>query len=301
MTLPLISIIMSTYNESIEELKESVESILNQSYSNIEFIIINDNPENQLLKKFLKSLTDERVKVYENSHNKGLVESLNIALSHIHGHYVARMDADDISMRDRLQRQYDFLNQNSLDMVGSDIQLINEDGEVLQNRMHFPISEKDIRKCIRWGSCMPHPTWLVKTWVYKELGGYRKIPNCEDYDFILRVLVSNKVRIGNVSDVCLKYRVRETGISQSNKAQQYILRLYLSKMFTVNKLLNEQEILQYRISDEFNEEIKKYDRYIAMKKKVRRGEAVKLFEMLFNKYFYYDVIEKFYLKYRERK
>lgn len=100
-----ISVVMSIYNENIDEIKASIDSILNQTYENIEFIIILDNPTrldiNVLLTEYQKN--DTRIKVIYNQKNEGLALSLNKGLEIATGEYIARMDSDDISLQDRLK------------------------------------------------------------------------------------------------------------------------------------------------------------------------------------------------------
>ncbi len=101
-----ISVIMSVYKEPEEQLRSSIESILKQTYSNFEFIIILDNPEEKWREDLINSYHDNRIKFYVNEKNFGLTNSLNKALTYATGDYVARMDADDISMPDRLQNKW---------------------------------------------------------------------------------------------------------------------------------------------------------------------------------------------------
>ncbi len=107
----LISVIMSTYNESVSELRESIESVLKQTYSNIEFIIVIDNPNNEELSAFIYSFDDPRIRVIKNDRNIGLVNSLNKAICQSKGKYLARMDADDICEANRLKLQKDYLEK----------------------------------------------------------------------------------------------------------------------------------------------------------------------------------------------
>ena len=297
----LISVIMSTYNESIKELDDSISSVLNQTYSNIEFIIINDNPNNHVLDEYLSNVTDDRVKIVKNEKNIGLVKSLNKALQLARGEYIARMDADDIAMPNRLEIQKSFLEQNSLDMVGCDIQLINEKGDIIKERMHFPSEHKNIQKYIQWGNCIAHPTWFVKKDVYVELKGYRNVKSCEDYDFILRVLDSSKYKLGNVPYIGLKYRIREKGISMSTDCIQYLLRRFLSKNRNRINDLSEKAIEEHQNTSDFNRNVKLYKKYKDTKTEYKKCRNVyKLSGLLFNKYLYILAIEKYHLKEREK-
>ncbi|MBQ3687162.1 MAG: glycosyltransferase family 2 protein, partial [Treponema sp.] len=100
----LVSVIMSVHNEPKEFLDAATESILNQTHSNLEFIII-DDCSNYETRKIIAGKKDKRIQVYHNEENLGLTKSLNRALSHCKGKYVARMDADDISYADRIEKQ----------------------------------------------------------------------------------------------------------------------------------------------------------------------------------------------------
>ena len=188
MEAPLVSILMSTYNETPKELDESINSILHQTYSNFEFLIINDNPNNCELEETLKTYVDSRIRIIRNEKNLGLVKSLNAGLKLCEGQYVARMDADDISRQSRIQDELLYLKKNHLDMIGSYIETIDEHGETIKSLMRFPEKHNQIAKFMRWGSCSCHPTWFLKREVCLKLHGYRKTPHCEDYDFMLRAI-----------------------------------------------------------------------------------------------------------------
>ena len=129
----MISVIMSTYNETAGELHGSINSILKQSYQDMEFIIINDNPERDDLKEILKSYenSDARISVIENKKNIGLAASLNAGIKKAKGEYIARMDADDISLPHRLEKELDFLKKNDLDLVSCFVIRMDEDGREL--------------------------------------------------------------------------------------------------------------------------------------------------------------------------
>ena len=109
----LISVIMSTYNESLDEIKKSAESVLGQTYKKIEYIVVLDNPQNTEIKSYFRTLPDSRIKLIENKTNVGLVRSLNKALQIAKGTYIARMDADDISASDRLPKIWTYMRSST--------------------------------------------------------------------------------------------------------------------------------------------------------------------------------------------
>ncbi len=292
----LVSVVMSTYNESFGELVGSIGSVLNQSYKNIELLIVNDNPENPQLCQILEELSkrDERIRVIKNEKNIGLVQSLNKAIKEARGEYIARMDADDISLPDRLSLQVGFLQNNKLDFVASHIQFMNEDGTLTGKSLKGPSGHRAISMYMKWGDCMPHPTWLLKKRVYDSLGGYRNIHSAEDYDFILRALKAG-FRCGNLPEVTLSYRLRSSGISLSNQSHQTMTRYYLAQNKKNILKISENDLKEW-INKENNsfyrfEECKNGIKDALSSKKI--GQLLKLsFKLAINKNTYYWFVEK---------
>lgn len=299
MSEKLVTVIMSIYNESVSELNKSINSILNQSCRNLEFIIINDNPLNKQLENQLNELVrqDSRVKVYVNNNNIGLVESLNRALGFSHGDYIARMDADDISEPSRIKKQVSCIEQKNLDLIGSSLILIDEQ-DVQFGTLHFPTRNEQIVRFMKYGTCLPHPTWLGKKEVFDCLHGYRKALYCEDYDFLLRVL-KRGYKVGNCDGYDLRYRVRKCGISQSNYVKQYVLRKYLYKHRDIILQVDEEDILLYLNSDKFEEACLAYEDFCTVKKNVKKNFLC-IFQLLKNRYFWSYINEKIALQMRNR-
>jgi glycosyltransferase involved in cell wall biosynthesis len=262
----LVSVIMSTFNEDLNWVKESIDSILSQSYSKLEFIIVLDNPNNNKLKEFLYDYKrmDRRIKIIENKDNLGLVGSLNKALLQCSGKYIARMDADDISFKNRLSIEKNYLEKNNLDFVFSRMQLIDENGNNLYETPNKELTFIQVKKGLEYGNISNHPTWFSKKEVFDALNGYRNVPYCEDYDFILRS-INQGFKIGKVNEVLLKYRVRDTSISRTFSFEQFLnsrglLSLYnkkrLDDIFQIEQLIhfsksliNSKEKEKYIIAD----------------------------------------------------
>ena len=125
-----ISVLMTVYKESEEELKESFESIINQTYKNLEIIVVIDFPDELWRKTFIEQYNDERVKIIVNEKNIGLPLSLNKALDVATGDYYARMDSDDISTLDRFEKQLKYIENEDCDLVGSYMQYFYEGTEL---------------------------------------------------------------------------------------------------------------------------------------------------------------------------
>ena len=142
-----ISVIMATYKEKIELLKVAIESILKQTYNNFEFIIILDNPENiehiRCIENYQKN--DDRIRFYINEKNMGLTKTLNKALSLSKGKYICRMDADDVSMPDRIEKQLHYLNQYHYDLIGGLSHMIDENGKTIYSIKKVPTDFNKIK------------------------------------------------------------------------------------------------------------------------------------------------------------
>ena len=226
-----ISVIMATYKEKIELLKVAIESILKQTYNNFEFIIILDNPENiehiRCIENYQKN--DDRIRFYINEKNMGLTKTLNKALSLSKGKYICRMDADDVSMPDRIEKQLHYLNQYHYDLIGGLSHMIDENGKTIYSIKKVPTDFNKIKKCIKYNQVISHPTWFGKKEVFEQLEGYRQMPLCEDYDFTLRAILKG-YKISNLNEVVLKYRMTSDSISRSNLFEQY---LYLINSYII--------------------------------------------------------------------
>lgn len=179
---PLVSIIMGVYNGA-KRFEKPIESILNQTYSNWEFIICNDGSQDDSYQKLLKiQEKDSRIKVIKNEKNAGLSASLNLCLKHAKGDFVARMDDDDISHDNRLEEEVRFLLQHpEYDIVATGYRLMDNDGFWGKNCYHGERTTKDIFK----GRYFAHPTVMVRKKAYDAVGGYStdpKIGRMEDVD-----------------------------------------------------------------------------------------------------------------------
>lgn len=248
----LISVIMSVYNEEEPWLRKSIESILKQTYKNLQFIIVLDNPFNNTLIKLLDEYQkqDQRILILKNEKNIGLIASLNRALQHAQGKYVARMDADDISLPNRLQEEMSVMYKQNVDFVISSISFIDEKDHLLGTPDSENMNTAFFAEIMKYGNFSIHPTWLVKTKIYQDLHGYRELKYCEDYDFILRALEQG-VTCYRMKDVLLKYRIRGSGISKTYSVEQDLKAKYLRNLYRRNISIKDQPVeeLNYRFAN----------------------------------------------------
>ncbi|MCP8319033.1 MAG: glycosyltransferase, partial [Candidatus Methylarchaceae archaeon HK01B] len=142
MKSPKITILMSVYNGE-KYLREAIDSILNQTFKDFEFLIINDGSTDRTV-EILRSYHDSRIKIITNEKNMGLTKSLNKGLKIARSEYVARMDADDISYPRRLEVQYEYMKKNpDVGIVGSWNDVIDDKGNTIDYRKHS-LSSEDI-------------------------------------------------------------------------------------------------------------------------------------------------------------
>lgn len=227
---PLVSVVMSVYNAD-KFLHKSIESILNQTYHDFEFIILDNRSSDRSLKIAKKySLKDKRIKIIANSRNLGPALAKNKGFKITKGKYTALMDADDISEKDRLHRQVEFLIQNpKIDVCICNLIIINERGKKLKIR-RYPTNDQQIRSKIFKYNPIPNPTVICKSEVLKE---FSYDPNYSlVYDFDLWIRVGTKYKFGNINEALYKYRFTDSGLLRSNvnKVEREILKIRLKAM-----------------------------------------------------------------------
>lgn len=241
--MPLVSVILSTYREPAPYLRAAVDSILSQTLTDFEFLIVIDDPDNTAVVDLLTDYAqqDDRIVLLPNAKNLGLVPSLNRALQIAQGDYIARMDADDISLPTRFAKQLAYLRHERLDLVGALTWRIDEHGTPLTAPPSHHDTPTVVMSALRIAPCVAHPTWFVRRDVFRTLNGYRPIPRCEDYDFLLRAL-HHGFRIGNCPQPLLLYRLVQTGISRSALLNQHVASRYLASQYHRLDDVTEQEV-----------------------------------------------------------
>lgn len=295
---PLVSVVISIYKESVFFVSQAIESIRNQTYTNLEIIVLLDYPENVEVKSYLNKLRtkEPRLICLFNETNLGLVSSLNRGIIQSQGEYICRMDADDISELDRIEKQLNFLRTYNLDIVGSYISLIDMDGNPIGRSRVYPTTNKYIYEYMRYASPIPHPTWFVKKDVYVHLKNYRNIRCAEDYDFLIRAYL-HSYKMGVVPQDLLKYRVNQGGITQQNIASQKIVSQYIMKQIKNNCIFTEEEISDYRKKNK-KKELKLQEYYSCGKalKKRKKVKFIKKVLWLFNCYNFTEVKQRMMCK-----
>lgn len=207
-----VSVLMGVYNDETY-LRESIDSILEQTYDEVEFIIVDDGSTDNS-PDHIQSYDDRRLTLIKNESNQGLTVSLNRALEHADGKYIARQDADDVSDPRRLERQVAFLEAHEdVAVVGTGAKLIDGTGAVLDRRIGYcnPTYEDFLEK-----NRLVHGSILARRDILERLGGYDEFFRySQDYELWLRL--ANEYRIANIPEPLYSLRLHDESVYFSRK------------------------------------------------------------------------------------
>lgn len=219
-TQPLVSVLIPCYNVE-SYVVESVSSILNQTYQNIEIILINDcstdNTKDKL--EYLAKL-DSRIKLYHNETNLKLIKTLNKGIDLCCGKYIARMDADDISLPTRLEKQVDFLERNTDYDIVSTMFFTFRKGSSKKNLYINPAKYEDLQAFLLFKSGICHPAVMIRKTLFseKKLSFEEQYLHVEDYALWSKAIYCTK--LANIEEPLLLYRVHPEQISSLNELLQ---------------------------------------------------------------------------------
>lgn len=213
MSMPLVTVLMPVYNAE-RFLKQAIESVLNQTFRDFEFLIINDGSTDESV-SIIQSYTDERISLIHNEKNCGVIDTLNKGISLAKGKYIARMDADDICTPTRFERQVQYLEQHpKIAVLATHIFQINAEEEKLgtwdkdiQNNVPEDIFRTMAKTC-----CIAHPTVMMQTIIAREYLYNKKQKGSEDWDLWMRLLSDGK-RIDKVPEFLLRYRMHAASVT----------------------------------------------------------------------------------------
>ena len=210
---PYISVIMPVYNAE-KYVHQAIESILNQSFGNFELLIFNDCSTDKS-KEIILSFNDPRIQLIDSPENTGYVKHLNHGLEMAKGKYIARMDADDISMPDRFQKQVEFLDRHEeVAVCGTFIEFIGSK----KGLVDFPIVHCDIiTHFLLHGNGMAHPSVMMRKSILNaySISYNRSLEPAEDYDLWNRISAYGQLH--NIPEILLQYRVHDANESVLKK------------------------------------------------------------------------------------
>ncbi len=253
----MLSIVMSVYNGE-KMVGKAIESMLNQTYDDFEFIIIDDCSKDQTLEILYDyQKKDSRIKVLKNKKNLGIAASLNKGILESKGEWIVRMDDDDESLPDRLEKQIDFIqNHPDVDIFGGKAIFQDINGNEMPNYFHNwpPIDTNDIEKFLYHNSPIIHPTVFIRKQSLFNLGLYNKdFSGAEDYELWIRAW-ENGLNIKNIDDVLIRYTVNPGKKSFKRIWKRYYVKNYIIKQYNFPKryYYNNLVILVKHILTKFN-------------------------------------------------
>jgi len=206
---PLVSIVMPVYNAE-KYLRTAIESILSQSYKHFEFLIIDDGSTDGS-KQIIASFTDPRIRFIENPANRGLIYTLNYGFGLAKGVYIARMDADDVSLSSRIEKQVTFMEAHPLTGVcGTGYVEINE-GAVPGKKVVFNADSDSIKAGLLFNSSLGHPTVMIRASLAADHKYSEDFAYAEDYELWTRLM--EVTSFANLEEILFHYRIHSGQVS----------------------------------------------------------------------------------------
>lgn len=234
-----IAVIMSMYkNDVIDYVKLAVESILNQTYKELDFFIQYDGPIRMEVDEYLSGLKDERVKIQRRAENKGLAQSLNDLLGIVMPmgyEYIARMDADDISEPNRFEKQIAYLQQHpDVDCVGGAINEIDEKGNNRGKVTSYPCEPEETRSFFCKRNPVAHPTVMMRRSLIEKAGGCYPMDFMRNEDTMLWYKAyMGGAKIANLPDVVLNFRMTDAMFTQRRNGK-----VFAKSQLEMRKIIN---------------------------------------------------------------
>ena len=226
---PKVSVVIPVYNSELF-IAEAIESVLNQTYNNIELIVVNDCSTDKTA-DILNNYSG-KINIITNERNIGVSLSRNRGLSEMTGEYFAPLDADDVCLPYRLSKGVEFLQSNkSCVLVGGQVSYIDSHSKCL-GTSNYPTTEEEVTAHIWRRNPIAHSSLLARAELVKSLGMYdSSLEVCEDYDLLFRLLRHGY--LANLSEVVVKYRLHDSQLTQCKYAT-----LLKTTVFLQNKYKN---------------------------------------------------------------
>lgn len=242
-----LSVLLPVFNAGAY-LGECLDSILNQTFSDFQIIAINDGSSDNssaILNEY--SAKDDRIRVFSNAQNLGLIDTLNAGLAHCQGKYIARMDADDLIDASRFEKQLGFLYKNpSMDAVSSWMINFNELGE--KNTVKYRTDLDDIKSTLIFYSPVSHAASMFRAETLKSLGYRKAYPYAEDYDLWTRFLTQG-CQLGVIPEYLYHYRTHPSQSSspENNVKLRLSLRQIAFNLLKTFKLESSDEMAEFHV------------------------------------------------------
>lgn len=261
---------MPAYNAE-KYIGEAIESILNQTYKDFEFIIINDGSIDRT-EDIILSYDDPRIIYLKNKENSGIVASLNNGLKQAKGQYVARMDADDISLPTRFEKQLQYMESNQhISVLGTSLILFGEN--VQEDKRIFTSDYRKSKAELLFSPCVAHPTVMIRKEILDKNNIYYENQYFGMEDFAMWCKIAMVGEITSLSECLHYYRIHPQQITQNinNETRKRLFNLLDERMqlIKLNLEYNEKEIFMFYCLNEFNQfDIEKIKVFINILKKI---------------------------------
>lgn len=256
-----VSVIMAAYNAETY-IEEAIRSVLNQTFKDFELIVVNDGSEDQTL-NVIKSIPDKRIKII-NLDNSGAANARNSGIRSSKGEYIAILDADDVALPDRLQKQVDFLDASlEYGIVGGNASVIDKDGMFVTNT-NQTLDWHSIKMKLP-ASPFIHSTVMFRSSLIKTIGFYPDISTSEDALFFLKI--SKVSKMINLQDCLINYRLLPSALSRRSTNLVNISKNFLSHFHSTGELPDDYKKKYENASKSFSEKEKiiQYSNLLAKK------------------------------------
>ncbi|MGV8056678.1 MAG: glycosyltransferase family 2 protein [Smithellaceae bacterium] len=243
---PLISVIMPVYNGE-RFIREAIDSVLNQTYQNFEFIIVNDASVDST-QQIINSYHDKRIVSLNLTWNQGVSNARNMGVDLSKGEFIAFADADDLYDLNRLQTQLDFLTKNpTIDVCGSYFVVLENSQEIL---IKHPLTDQEIKEHFFTENCIGQPSVMGKSGVFKKFRYNSTIKVSGDYDLWTRMATGGVV-FANVPHPLMKYRLHPAQISKTKSTLLHITSKTICANYSLT-YLNNNIISEYSKAEEIS-------------------------------------------------
>jgi glycosyltransferase involved in cell wall biosynthesis len=236
--LPAVSVVMAAWNPDRAYVTAAIRSILEQTFRDLELVIVEDPSERPL---DLSEFADDRIRLIRREQRGSLGSALNEGIAAASAELIARIDADDVALPQRIARQYEFMQQHpEIAVYGSRIRVIDDSGATLGRRM-LPLEHEEIANALRRYNCISHPSVMFRKAPVVAVGGYDRERIAEDYDLWCRLLLAG-ARFANSDEELVLYRFHEQaakyrGVHDAIRVTIEIKKQYFAGRFTLGDRL----------------------------------------------------------------
>jgi glycosyltransferase involved in cell wall biosynthesis len=239
--VPKVSVLMPAYNAE-KYIASAIDSILSQSFKDFEFIIINDGSTDKT-EQIILSYADQRIRYIKNDINLKLIATLNKGFDLCLGQYIVRMDADDISLPNRIERQVQFMDENpEIGLCGTAFESFG----FIEGPYFYKRDDEDIRIRFLHECHMLHPSIILRTEIIRQNNLYMTILHGEDLDFFIRM--AQHTKLANLPEILIRYQQLPESMSKANSeiTEIHCTKIQLEVFKKINPDFTEDEVRLYR-------------------------------------------------------